>query len=59
MNRELDRILKDPETVQRLRALGFFTEGAETPRRWRRRSAPIPQMGGIVKESESSRIGPP
>src|SRR6266851_3953484 len=31
VNREMDRILKNPETVQRLRALGFFTEGAETP----------------------------
>src|SRR5437879_4194803 len=31
VNREMDRILKDPETVQRLRGLGFFTEGAETP----------------------------
>jgi tripartite-type tricarboxylate transporter receptor subunit TctC len=31
VNREMDRILKDPETARRLRALGFFTEGAETP----------------------------
>lgn len=31
VNREMDGILKDPETAQRLRALGFFTEGAETP----------------------------
>src|SRR6266852_1506228 len=31
VNREMDRILKDPETAQRLRGLGFFTEGAETP----------------------------
>src|SRR5712664_1896476 len=31
VNREMDRILKDPETAQRLRTLGFFTEGAETP----------------------------
>jgi tripartite-type tricarboxylate transporter receptor subunit TctC len=31
MNREMDRILKDPDTAQRLRTLGFFTEGAETP----------------------------
>ena len=30
-NREMDKILKDPETAQRLRGLGFFTEGAETP----------------------------
>lgn len=31
VNREMDKILKDPETVKRLRDLGFFTEGAETP----------------------------
>jgi tripartite-type tricarboxylate transporter receptor subunit TctC len=31
VNREMDKILKDPETAQRLRGLGFFTEGAETP----------------------------
>lgn len=31
MNREMDKILKDPDTAQRLRTLGFFTEGAETP----------------------------
>jgi len=31
VNREMDKILKDPDAVQRLRALGFFTEGAETP----------------------------
>jgi len=31
VNREMDRILKDPETAKRLRDLGFFTEGAETP----------------------------
>ena len=31
VNREMDKILKDPETVRRLRDLGFFTEGAETP----------------------------
>jgi len=28
MNREMDGILKDAETAQRLRTLGFFTEGA-------------------------------
>jgi len=27
----MDKILKDPDAVQRLRGLGFFTEGAETP----------------------------
>ncbi len=31
VNREMDRILKDLETAKRLRDLGFFTEGAETP----------------------------
>jgi len=31
VNREMDGILKDAETAQRLRTLGFFTEGAETP----------------------------
>src|SRR5882672_1740244 len=31
MNREMDGILKDPDTAKRLAALGFFTEGAETP----------------------------
>src|SRR6266568_6963350 len=31
VNREMDGILKDPETAQRLHDLGFFTESAETP----------------------------
>src|ERR1700704_503971 len=31
VNREMDKILRDPETEKRLRDLGFFTEGAETP----------------------------
>ena len=31
LNRELDKILKTPEMVNRLAELGFFTEGAETP----------------------------
>jgi tripartite-type tricarboxylate transporter receptor subunit TctC len=31
MNRAMDKILKDPDTANRLAALGFFTEGAETP----------------------------
>ncbi len=51
MNRELDRILKDPETVQRLRALGFFTEGAETPEAVAEAiRADTAKWGGIVKE---------
>jgi tripartite-type tricarboxylate transporter receptor subunit TctC len=31
VNREMDTILKDPAIVQRLREIGFFTEGAGTP----------------------------
>jgi tripartite-type tricarboxylate transporter receptor subunit TctC len=31
MNQELDKILKDPEVVQQLATVGFFTEGAGTP----------------------------
>jgi tripartite-type tricarboxylate transporter receptor subunit TctC len=31
MNRQMDKILKDPEAAKRLAALGFFTEGADTP----------------------------
>jgi len=31
VNAELDRTLKDPEIVQRLRETGFYTDGAETP----------------------------
>jgi len=31
MNREMDKVLRDPDTALRLAALGFFTEGAETP----------------------------
>src|SRR5450755_2196392 len=31
LNREMDKILKNPEMVSRLAELGFFTEGAETP----------------------------
>jgi tripartite-type tricarboxylate transporter receptor subunit TctC len=31
MNQELDKILKDPEMVQQLAVVGFFTEGAGTP----------------------------
>src|SRR3954462_431945 len=30
-NHELDRILRDADVVQRLRAFGFYTEGAGTP----------------------------
>ena len=31
LNREMDKILKDPEVVQKLREFGMFTDGAETP----------------------------
>jgi tripartite-type tricarboxylate transporter receptor subunit TctC len=31
LNQELDKILKDPEVVQQLAVVGFFTEGAGTP----------------------------
>jgi tripartite-type tricarboxylate transporter receptor subunit TctC len=31
VNREMDKILKEPETAKRLAGLGFFTEGADTP----------------------------
>lgn len=31
VNAELDRALKDPDIVQRLREIGFYTDGAETP----------------------------
>lgn len=31
LNREMDKILKTPEMVNRLAKLGFFTDGAETP----------------------------
>src|SRR6266849_4698509 len=51
VNREMDRILKDPETVQRLRGLGFFTEGAETPEAVAEAiRADTVKWGGIVKE---------
>jgi tripartite-type tricarboxylate transporter receptor subunit TctC len=31
INRDLDTVLKDPEIVQRLRGMGIFTDGADTP----------------------------
>jgi len=31
VNREMDGILKDPDTAQRFATLGFFSDGAETP----------------------------
>jgi tripartite-type tricarboxylate transporter receptor subunit TctC len=51
VNREMDKILKDPETVQRLRGLGFFTEGAETPEAVAENiRADTAKWGGIVKD---------
>jgi tripartite-type tricarboxylate transporter receptor subunit TctC len=31
MNAELDKVLKDPEVIKQLAAVGFYTEGAGTP----------------------------
>jgi tripartite-type tricarboxylate transporter receptor subunit TctC len=31
LNREVDKVLKEPEVVQKLREFGMFTDGAETP----------------------------
>jgi tripartite-type tricarboxylate transporter receptor subunit TctC len=31
INRDMDTVLKDPEIVQRLRGMGIFTDGADTP----------------------------
>ncbi len=51
VNHEMDKILKDPETAQRLRALGFFTEGAETPEAVAEAiRADTAKWGRIVKE---------
>ncbi len=51
VNREMDKILKDPETAQPLRALGFFTEGAETPEAVAEAvRADTAKWGRIVKE---------
>ena len=32
LNQEMDKVLKTPDMVQRLADVGFFTEGAETPK---------------------------
>ena len=51
VNREMDKTLKDPETAQPLRALGFFTEGAETPEAVAEAvRADTAKWGRIVKE---------
>lgn len=31
MNRELDKVLRAPEIIGRLREFGVYTEGADTP----------------------------
>lgn len=51
VNREMDKILKEPETAKRLAGLGFFTEGAETPEAVAGFiRADTVKWGGIVKE---------
>jgi tripartite-type tricarboxylate transporter receptor subunit TctC len=51
MNREMDKVLKDPDTAKRLAALGFFTEGAETPEAVAEAiRADTAKWGRIVKE---------
>lgn len=51
VNREMDKILKEPETAKRLAGLGFFTEGAETPEAVAGFiRADTAKWGGIVKE---------
>jgi tripartite-type tricarboxylate transporter receptor subunit TctC len=50
LNLELDRILKDPEIVARLRDLSVYTEGADTPQGTRAFIASeIDRYGQIVK----------
>ena len=51
MNREMDKVLKDSDTAKRLAALGFFTEGAETPEAVAEAiRADTAKWGRIVKE---------
>jgi tripartite-type tricarboxylate transporter receptor subunit TctC len=51
MNREMDKVLKDADTAKRLAALGFFTEGAETPEAVAEAiRADTEKWGRIVKE---------
>jgi tripartite-type tricarboxylate transporter receptor subunit TctC len=51
MNREMDNVLKDADTAKRLAALGFFTEGAETPEAVAEAiRADTAKWGRIVKE---------
>ena len=39
MNREMDAVLKEPDVVQRLREIGFYTTGAGT----------IDETGGFIR----------
>jgi tripartite-type tricarboxylate transporter receptor subunit TctC len=51
MNREMDKVLKDPDTVHKLNAMGFFTEGADTPEAVAEAiRADTAKWGRIVKE---------
>jgi tripartite-type tricarboxylate transporter receptor subunit TctC len=51
MNREIDKVLKDPEVNQRMASLGFYSDGADTPEGTGRfiRSE-LANWGRIVKE---------
>ena len=51
MNREIDKVLQDPEVRQRLATLGFYTEGGDSPQGTGRfiRSE-LAKWGRIVKE---------
>jgi tripartite-type tricarboxylate transporter receptor subunit TctC len=51
MNREIGRVLREPEVTQRLATLGFYTEGGDTPEGTGRfiRSE-LANWGRIVKE---------
>jgi tripartite-type tricarboxylate transporter receptor subunit TctC len=51
MNREIDKVLQDPEVSQRLATLGFYTEGGDTPEgtgRFVRKE--LDNWGRLVKE---------
>jgi tripartite-type tricarboxylate transporter receptor subunit TctC len=51
MNREMDKVLKEPDTVHKLNAMGFFTDGAETPEAVAEEiRADTAKWGRIVKE---------
>jgi len=51
MNREMDKVLKDPDTVHKLNVMGFFTDGAETPEAVAEAvRADTAKWGRIVKE---------